>query len=38
MKNKHCNGCPINIHTEEGETVSNYGLVKEKIEVKKVYE
>jgi hypothetical protein len=27
MKNKHCNGCPINIHTEEGEIVSNYGCL-----------
>lgn len=24
---KHCNGCPIDIHTEEGETVSNYGCL-----------
>lgn len=26
-KLKHCCGCPINIHTEEGETISNYGCL-----------
>lgn len=29
MSNKliHCNGCPINIHTPEGEQISNYGCL-----------
>lgn len=26
-KLKHCDGCPIDIHTEYGEQVSNYGCL-----------
>ncbi len=24
---KHCTGCPIDIHTEEGDLISNYGCL-----------
>ncbi len=24
---KHCDGCPIDIHTEQGEIISNYGCL-----------
>jgi hypothetical protein len=27
VTNKHCHGCPINIHTEYGEKISNYGCL-----------
>jgi hypothetical protein len=38
MSNKHCNGCPINIHTEEGEKISNYGCLPSYGDVIKWYE
>lgn len=37
MKAKHCNGCPILIHTLQGEIVSNYGCLPCYSEVLKWY-